>query len=201
MTATLDYYETNALSLGARYESAKVDELHALLNKTFAASNRLIEVGCGSGRDAAMLAGRGCVVTAVDGSAAMLEVARRQHPEVDFVHLVLPEKFPFSDECFDGFFSIACLMHFSEAHIAQILAELCRICKKGAKAIVSVPSQRGDINESGLDEHGRVFYCHSEQVWIKILANAGFSAEVEGVWSDALGREQVRWLNLLATKK
>lgn len=201
MTTTLDYYETNALSLSERYESAKVERLQTLLSKTFAANNKLVELGCGSGRDAARLAERGCVVTAIDGSAAMLGVARSRHPGVDFVHLVLPEKLPFLDESFDGFYSIACLMHFSEAHIALILQELFRICKKGAKGVVSVPSQRGDINEQGLDEHGRTFNCFSEQFWVKMLVDTGFFVEVEGSWPDGLGREQVRWLNLLATKK
>src|SRR5688572_1020675 len=42
------------------------------------------DVGCGPGHVAAYLAGRGVPVVGVDLSPAMVEVARRRHPGLDF---------------------------------------------------------------------------------------------------------------------
>ncbi|GGM11222.1 class I SAM-dependent methyltransferase [Micromonospora yangpuensis] len=46
---------------------------------------RLLDAGCGTGRDAGHLAGRGWTVTGIDTSARMLAHARARHPGVDFV--------------------------------------------------------------------------------------------------------------------
>ena len=41
---------------------------------------RVLEVGCGSGENAAWLAAQGCVVLAVDISSAAIDRARQSHP-------------------------------------------------------------------------------------------------------------------------
>ena len=46
---------------------------------------RVLDLGCGTGHQAADLAARGVTVVGVDSDEAMLEVARREHPEVVFV--------------------------------------------------------------------------------------------------------------------
>ena len=43
-----------------------------------------VDVGCGSGRDTAWLAGEGFDVFGVDAAPGLLAEARRRHPEVTF---------------------------------------------------------------------------------------------------------------------
>jgi trans-aconitate methyltransferase len=50
-----------------------------------AAGDRVLDVGCGTGHQAAELAARGCVVTGLDADPAMVAAAREAHPEVPFV--------------------------------------------------------------------------------------------------------------------
>lgn len=45
---------------------------------------RVLDVGCGTGHQAAELAARGADVVGIDADAAMLDVARAEHPEVSF---------------------------------------------------------------------------------------------------------------------
>lgn len=45
---------------------------------------RILDIGCGTGHQAASLAGLGAHVVGVDADPAMLEVARAEHPEVRF---------------------------------------------------------------------------------------------------------------------
>jgi SAM-dependent methyltransferase len=49
-----------------------------------APGERILDVGCGTGHQAAALAALGAEVVGTDGDAAMLEVARAEHPEVRF---------------------------------------------------------------------------------------------------------------------
>jgi len=46
------------------------------------AGERVLDIGCGTGHQAAALAGTGVEVVGVDSDAAMLEVARREHPGI-----------------------------------------------------------------------------------------------------------------------
>ncbi len=58
------------------------------LDAAFAPGDRVLELGCGTGRDAVHLAGRGVSVVATDASQAMLEVAERQVAEAGAADMV-----------------------------------------------------------------------------------------------------------------
>jgi SAM-dependent methyltransferase/SOS-response transcriptional repressor LexA len=76
-TATLNAYETRAAEFAARYGAADLAPLHRLLLAHLPPAGRLLEIGCGTGREAAFLAEHGFTVIATDASAAMLDQVRR----------------------------------------------------------------------------------------------------------------------------
>ena len=49
------------------------------------AGDRVLDLGCGTGHQAAELAARGCVVTGLDADPAMVAAAHDAHPEVAFL--------------------------------------------------------------------------------------------------------------------
>jgi trans-aconitate methyltransferase len=51
------------------------------------AGERVLDVGCGTGHQAALLAGTGAAVVGVDADEAMLEVARAEHPGPTFLRV------------------------------------------------------------------------------------------------------------------
>jgi SAM-dependent methyltransferase len=74
------YYEDHSEILLRKYEQVSFEAVHAdLLALICEKTGSALDVGCGSGRDAAWLAQHGWRVTAVDPSAAMLDGARRIH--------------------------------------------------------------------------------------------------------------------------
>jgi cyclopropane fatty-acyl-phospholipid synthase-like methyltransferase len=79
---TINYYEESASSLVIRYESADVSEVQKLLLQTFDKTSKLLEIGCGSGRDASFMAKNDFDVTAIDGSKNMIDEAKKVHPEL-----------------------------------------------------------------------------------------------------------------------
>ncbi len=114
------------------------------LEECFAAGDRVLELGCGTGEDALWLAERGVEVTALDASEGMLEVARRKAgvgPAAErtrFLHWRLagrgPVDLPAAPEVglFDGAFSsfgvLNCL-----ADLAPLGAALARRLRPGAR--------------------------------------------------------------------
>ena len=81
-TVTVDCYNTQASTYADRYEAADMSALHQLLLRYLPPRCRVLEIGCGSGRDAAFLLSHGYDVTATDASASMLALAAQRHPEL-----------------------------------------------------------------------------------------------------------------------
>ena len=80
-TGVQGYYAESAERLGEVYESVSFETVHgALLDLLPDTPARVLDVGAGTGRDAAALAGRGFTVDAVEPVAELREVAERLHP-------------------------------------------------------------------------------------------------------------------------
>ena len=80
-TGTLRY-DANVELVAHRYESLDPDALHAWLKASLPALPAgILDIGAGTGRDAAWFAARGFDVAAAEPSAAMRAHAQRTHPE------------------------------------------------------------------------------------------------------------------------
>ncbi len=199
MHKTLNYYTNNASELIQRYESAKMDAIHTLLLKTFPSNSFLLEIGCGSGRDAAFLHGHGYDVLATDGSEEMVAEAKCCHPELaEHLEIVqIPEGLYFEAERFDGVYSIAALMHLEEDAIGKIAS----ILKPGGKFFFSVSVERDDVDKVGNDAKGRHFTIMSKFEWVACCEKYGLQLEHSEVIGDGLDREGIVWLTCVVKTK
>lgn len=76
----IPHYQLYAQKLVDQYESLAVEQVHeGLMNFLPEAGKTVLDVGAGSGRDAAWFAARGCDVVAVEPSQEMLTRARALH--------------------------------------------------------------------------------------------------------------------------
>ncbi len=196
MHKTLSYYENNAKYLSQRYESAKVDNIHSLLLNTFPSKSYLLEIGCGSGRDAAFMHRKGYDVLAIDGSGEMIAEAKRCHPELagSLEMVKIPEHLHFDPSSFDGVYSIATLMHLDKSAIDQTIKRVAMILKMGSKFLFSVSVQRDDLDDQGKDEKGRHFTTMSELEWVKCCEKYGLQFEHLEITDDGLERDGIVWL-------
>ena len=201
MTDTLNYYETDSKNLSFRYENADVSEVQKLLLQTFEKKSKLLEIGCGSGRDASFLTKNGFNVIAIDGSKNMIEEAKKIHPELSqkLFHKTLPNDLEFN-QTFDGIYSIATLMHLSENDLKNTLSKIYNLLNENGKFLMSVSLFRDDIDENGFDDNGRFFLVLSFENWKNLLENIGFKILDTKTNSDGLGRGGIEWLTLVAQK-
>jgi SAM-dependent methyltransferase len=128
-----DYDEENASSLlNAHYERPAVLALLGDLS-----GRRILDAGCGSGPLAAELVARGADVSGLDGSPAMVELARRRLGEV--VPLTvhdLAEPLPYEDESFDDVVA-SLVLHYLRDWEGP-LAEIRRVLKPGGRLVASI---------------------------------------------------------------
>ena len=195
MDGTIRYYEKHAEKMAARYETVSVDAVHAGLVEVFEGMKHLLEIGCGSGRDAAFLCTKGFEVTATDGSEAMLREAARLHPEnADHLQFLrLPGNIPSRDGMLDGVYTIAVLMHFTQPDIASILKEIYRVLKPGGRLFFSVSLKRDDAERDEFDRNGRRFTELPEREWERLCVSGGFRKINSTADRDSLGRKGIIW--------
>jgi SAM-dependent methyltransferase len=101
------------------------------------AGRRILDAGCGSGSLLAALRDRGAIVTGMDKSAGMLELARRRlGDDADLRVAELGRPLPFPDDTFEDV-TASLVLHYLEDW-GPALAELWRVLRPGGRLIVSV---------------------------------------------------------------
>jgi SAM-dependent methyltransferase len=97
-----------------------------------AEAHTVLELGCGTGNDAARLAGEGYSVTAVDLSAEAIGRARaRFGPGVSFLIADMAVPLPFPDGSFDAVMSNVALHMFPDSVTRLLFAEVGRVVRSG----------------------------------------------------------------------
>ncbi|MFJ9031004.1 methyltransferase domain-containing protein [Streptomyces sp. NPDC102274] len=101
------------------------------------AGRRLLDAGCGSGPLFAALRDRGALVTGIDSSAGMLELARRRLGAEAALHVAdLSNPLPFADGAFDDVLA-SLVLHYLEDW-GPTLTEMRRVLRPGGRLITSV---------------------------------------------------------------
>src|SRR5918999_5026242 len=124
--------EAEASLVNAYYERPAILELAGHV-----AGRRILDAGCGSGPLFAALRERGAIVTGIDSSTKMLELARRRLGAGAALHLAdLGSPLPFAGSSFDDVVA-SLVLHYLQDWTAP-LAELRRVLQRGGRLILSV---------------------------------------------------------------
>jgi SAM-dependent methyltransferase len=108
---------------------------------------RVLDAATGPGALAAAAAARGAHVTGVDLAEAMLETARRRHPDVEFVHGDV-EDLPFDDAAFDAVVAGFVVNHLPEPERGA--AELARVVRPGGRVAAAMWGPPDEVGILGL---------------------------------------------------
>ena len=195
---TISYYSENANSVAARYESV-VSNLSESFKDSFRPSSKLLDIGCGSGRDLALLIKLGHDGFGLDATPEFVALSQSLHPELlsKVVQCALPIfDPPFGGE-FDGILCSAVLMHIHEDQLKTAAMSIKRCLKKSGRLLYSVPSKRLDVVNENRDGNGRLFIPdHSDRLQ-RIFEQIGFSCLSKWGNTDSLGRDSVEWNSVL----
>ena len=187
---TLRHYEANAASFReGTWEHDVSQNIDALLSAiTKPPPLRILDFGCGPGRDLKTFAARGHEPIGLDGCIQFVEMARAVSGcEVwhqDFLELDLPPAH------FHGIYANASLFHVPSAHLRRVLSELRDTLKTGGVLFFSNP--RGENREGWSGER---YGCYVDvERWRSMMRAAGFE-EIDCYYRPAgRPRNEQPWL-------
>ena len=191
---TLRYYDDNAVTFSSATMMADMGGNRRRFLRRLPENTRILDFGCGSGRDAKAFLEEGYTVEAIDGSAELcriasdytgIEVKQMQFRELD------------AESVYDGIWACASILHLERVELAEVLKRIGRALKPGGVLYTSFKygSYEGMRN-------GRYFTDFTEETLAEFWKSAS-SLEIVETWitQDVRpGRESERWINLLARR-
>ena len=159
--------------------------------------DKILDVGCGHGRDAKYLSESGFDVVGIDLSCKLLEIARRNAVKPGFCMLDM-RKLSFLDDSFDGVWACASLLHIPKKEAETTLRELHRVLRPRGLIYVSLKEGRGEsfVKSQQYWDKERFYAFYSMKELRRLFEDSGFET-IEDLTEKSNGRNTT-WINIFA---
>ena len=189
---TTQTYDQFAAQIAERFWQTDLTHIWKEFCALLPAGSRILDVGCGAGRDMAQFRSRGFFVAGMDLSIGMLREAASRAPGAyiagDMTAL------PFSRPSFDAAWVNASLLHLPRKAAPGVLTGIHSLLKSSGVLYLSLKEGEGEIWEQREGQRFFTFY-QAEEV-IRILEQAGFS--LLKTWTEPA--KSFNWLNSFSRK-
>lgn len=194
MDKTIEYYNQNADMFAQGTRLVDFTIVQERFRKMLPVGSRILDFGCGSGRDTKYFLEKGYQVAATDGSAELCRLAG------SFTGIKVKEMlFQELDEIgvYDGIWACSSILHLPKQELLPVIRKMCDALKDNG--VIYTSFKYGDF-EGG--RNGRYFTDFTEDTFdkfIKVIQE--LTIEEEWITSDVRpGRGEEKWLNLILRK-
>jgi 2-polyprenyl-3-methyl-5-hydroxy-6-metoxy-1,4-benzoquinol methylase len=187
-------YSEQADDLAAQYESVRFADVHGpALHLLPTVPSRILDIGAGTGRDAAALAAMGHRVVAVEPVAAFRTKAQTVHssPLVEWVDDSLPdlERLAGQNEPFDVALLTAVWMHLDEPQRHRAMRRMTDLVRGGGLMLMT-------LRYGPIPEGRRMFEVSAEETIQLARAEHWHLVLRLEHQADLFGRPEVKWTRL-----
>jgi SAM-dependent methyltransferase len=188
---TLEYYEKQAEQFVSTTLGADMSGLYDSFEKYLTPSCRILDLGCGSGRDSRYFAEKGYDVVAADPSPTMCQKTR----EIAGVPVITvsAEEMTFREE-FDAIWACASLLHVARGKMPEAFRRIRQALRPAGICYCSF--KYGD-SDRVID--GRYFADYNEKTLTELLQSVG-GFEIINMWVTGdvrPDRAEQRWVNAI----
>ena len=193
---TLDYYNKNSEEYFNSTLNVDMTNTYKAFLKLVPKGGKILDLGCGSGRDSMNFMKLGYEVTAVDGSKELAKKASvllgKEVIVSTFEELKLKEKF-------HGIWACASLLHIKREDLKIVLNNLYNNLDDNGVFYMSFKYGEKEY----VDDKNRYFNCFTDESIISFI-NENTKYNILGLYitEDKLGRvNEVKWVNLICNRK
>ena len=194
MTNTLDYYNQNAKEFIDGTVSVDFRHIQNMFLELLPEHARILDFGCGSGRDTKYFLEQGYTVDAIDGSLELCKATSE--------YLGIPVKYMLFQELnekekYDGIWACASILHVKREELPDIIRKMSLATK--VSGIIYLSFKYGDFEG---ERNGRYFTDMTEASIAELLTDfPEFTVEKQWITGDVrAGRGDERWLNMILRK-
>ena len=192
--STLDYYNSKAKDFVTDTVAVAFTEMQDTFLEYIPKGGRILDFGCGSGRDTKYFISKGYDVDATDGSEELCKIAS-EYTGIKIKQMLFEELDEV--ELYDGVWACASILHVEKKQLPEILKKIATATKKGG--VVYTSFKYGEFE--GI-RNGRFFTYLTEDSFGEILRCVSDLA-IEKLWISAdvrAERGEERWLNIVLRK-
>ena len=191
MDETIAYYNQNAEEYFNKTVNVSIQGVYDQFEAYLKPGYKILDLGCGSGRDSRYFLSKGYDVVSVDGSERMCQFAAQYlGKEVRNINF---NELDYVDE-FDAVWACASLLHVNIKEIIDVMALIRRSLKKSGLLYASWKYGFGKRVEGK-----KSCVCYNSERIKKLYSDSLLSIEKIWITEDKLNRD-CKWLNVLACK-
>ncbi len=194
MDKTIEYYETNAERFAETTKEVAFAETQDRFLKYLPDGGRILDFGCGSGRDSKYFIKKGYQVDAIDGSEKLCEIASRV-AGITVRHMYFSELD--AENEYDGIWACASILHLPQDELLAVFGRMERALKPGGYLYSSFKYGEYEGERNGryfTDFSSDSFHKFSNQVPDLVIVEEWITSDVRP------GRGDEKWLNLILQK-
>ena len=191
---TLLFYETNAQLYAEQTRGIGLAHLYAPFLNTVPKGGKILDIGCGAGRDLKHFTEEGFHAVGIEPSKKLAAMASEFSGCKVVVSMVQDIRFV---EVFDGVWACASLIHLPRHKLPDALEKIFFALKPLGVLFVSMQMGAGEV----VTADGRFFTRYTSQEVSSAIERSRF--ELLNVWvtPDSLpGRDSITWVNVIAKK-
>ncbi len=193
MTKTLEYYNQNAELFSKNTFAIDMSALYQQFLSHLPPKGNILDIGCGSGRDALFFHQQGYEVTAFDFSPELVQLARKntglEIQQSSFYDLQAQEKYV-------GIWACASLLHCERTRLPEVIAKIIQALKPAGVCYLSFKYGSKDR-----DENGRIFTDLNEAQADQLFRQfPNIYLLQQWVTADLRPDREESWLNILFKK-
>jgi SAM-dependent methyltransferase len=193
---TVDYYDRNADRFEADTADLDMGALHDRFLHHVRPGGRILDAGCGVGRDTLAFVERGFSVVAFDASAEMVRRARARLGGRAEVLQMCFEDVAWRDT-FDGIWACASLLHVPASTFPDVARRLAASLRPGSVCYMSFKYGEGERSAGG-----RLFTDHTEMTVAQALGSVDLVVLESWKTGDVRpDRPNEHWINLMCARE
>lgn len=189
---TAKYYDEHSEDFYNATVDVDMSDLYSEFLQAIPVGSRILDLGCGSGRDTKNFSDKGYEVHAIDASSEMVRLASLKSG-VEVVQTTFDCYSP--SLTFDGIWACASLLHVAPKNLPELFTKVSKWLKPTGILFVSF-KYGNDVRY----ENGRTFTDVNEEGLKLYLTESGLVVKKNWTTEDKRPQKTSKWLNAIITK-